>query len=150
MIIMFIESLIKIFKKNLNKLKVEIELYDNESHLWLTEGEVTNATGNLTLHIVGNLNHYIGATLGNTGYIRKRDLEFALKSVSRIELLKQIDETKAVVENTLRQLSEETIQKEYPLLVFKESMTTGFFLIHLTTHLAYHLGQINYHRRLLD
>ena len=90
---MFIESLIKIFKKNLNKLKVEIELYDNESHLWLTEGEVTNATGNLTLHIVGNLNHYIGATLGNTGYIRKRDLEFALKSVSRIELLKQIDET---------------------------------------------------------
>ena len=150
MIIMFIESLIKIFKKNLNKLKVEIELYDNESHLWLTEGEVTNATGNLTLHIVGNLNHYIGATLGNTGYIRKRDLEFALKSVSRIELLKQIDDTKAVVENTLRQLSEETIQKEYPLLVFKESMTTGFFLIHLTTHLAYHLGQINYHRRLLD
>ncbi|WP_339894830.1 DinB family protein [uncultured Algibacter sp.] len=147
---MFIESLIKIFKKNLNKLKVEIELYDNESHLWLTEGEVTNATGNLTLHIVGNLNHYIGATLGNTGYIRKRDLEFALKSVSRIELLKQIDDTKAVVENTLRQLSEETIQKEYPLLVFKESMTTGFFLIHLTTHLAYHLGQINYHRRLLD
>ena len=147
---MFIESLIKIFKKNLNKLKVEIELYDNESHLWLAEGEVTNATGNLTLHIVGNLNHYIGATLGNTGYIRKRDLEFALKSVSRIELLKQIDDTKAVVENTLRQLSEETIQKEYPLLVFKESMTTGFFLIHLTTHLAYHLGQINYHRRLLD
>ena len=147
---MFIESLIKIFKKNLNKLKVEIELYDNESHLWLTEGEVTNATGNLTLHIVGNLNHYIGATLGNTGYIRKRDLEFSLKSVSRIELLKQIDDTKAVVENTLRQLSEETIQKEYPLLVFKESMTTGFFLIHLTTHLAYHLGQINYHRRLLD
>ena len=147
---MFIESLIKIFKKNLNKLKVEIELYDNESHLWLTEGEVTNATGNLTLHIVGNLNHYIGATLGNTGYIRKRDLEFALKSVSRIELLKQIDDTKAVVENTLRQLSEEAIQKEYPLLVFKESMTTGFFLIHLTTHLAYHLGQINYHRRLLD
>tara|TARA_R110000868_G_C10728693_1_gene751398 strand:- start:291 stop:734 length:444 start_codon:yes stop_codon:yes gene_type:complete len=147
---MFIESLIKIFKKNLNKLKVEIELYDNESHLWLAEGEVTNATGNLTLHIVGNLNHYIGATLGNTGYIRKRDLEFALKSVSRIELLKQIDETKAVVENTLRQLSEETIQKEYPLLVFKETMTTGFFLIHLTTHLAYHLGQINYHRRLLD
>jgi hypothetical protein len=29
-------------------------------------------------------------------------------------------------------------------------MTLGYFLIHLYGHFNYHLGQINYHRRLLD
>jgi len=147
---MLLETLIKLFKRDLNKLKFEIELYNEESNLWLINKEVTNCAGNLCLHLVGNLNAFIGAELGRSGYIRERDLEFSLKDVPRTKLISQIDDTIIMVENVLNKLTEEDLDKNFPIDVFKEKMTTGFFLVHLSTHLAYHLGQINYHRRLLD
>ena len=147
---MVLETLIKLFKRDLLKLKTEIQLYKNEANLWLTHKDVTNSAGNLSLHLIGNLNAYLGAELGKSGYIRQRDKEFSLKNVSRVELLKMIDDTIVVVEKVLNNLSVEDLNKEYPIDVFKEKMTTEYFLIHLSTHLAYHLGQINYHRRLLD
>ena len=61
-----------------------------------------------------------------------------------------VEDTIEVVNYSLGQMDEIDLQKEYPLLVFEEKTSTEFFLIHLTTHLGYHLGQINYHRRLLD
>ena len=147
---MLIDTLIKIFNRDLNKLKAEIELYNNETNLWVVDQAISNCAGNLCLHIVGNLNTYIGATLGDSGYIRQRDLEFSLKNTPRTELLNQVDEVMIIVENTLAKLTPEDLEKEYKRKVFEDYMTTGYFLVHLTTHLAYHLGQINYHRRLLD
>lgn len=147
---MLIETLIKIFNRDLNKLKTEIELYKNDSNMWNVNKEVSNSAGNLCLHLIGNLNTFIGATLGNSGYIRQRDLEFSLKDIPRAELLTQVDEVMNIVENTLSKLRPEDLEKEYKRRVFEDYMTTGFFLVHLSTHLAYHLGQINYHRRLLD
>jgi len=147
---MFNQTLIKLFRRDLIKLKDEIQLYKNESNLWKIEGAVTNCAGNLCLHLVGNINHFIGATLGNSGYIRQRDLEFSLKNVPNSELIKQVDDTIVVVEQTLIKLSEEDLQKEYSRNPFEDYMTTEYFLTHLAMHLAYHLGQINYHRRLLD
>jgi len=147
---MLTDSLIKLYKRDLNKLKGEIELYQEEANLWKVHKEVTNCAGNLALHLVGNLNHFIGAILGNTGYVRQRDLEFSLKNVPRESILKQIDDTMIVVENTLKLLTPADLEKEYKLQVFKEAMTTEYFLLHLVMHLSYHLGQINYHRRLLD
>ena len=147
---MLIETLITLFKRDLNKLVVEIESYKNEKNLWLVHKEISNSTGNLCLHIVGNLNTFIGAEYGNTGYIRQRELEFSLKDVPKSELIRQVKDVCLVVENALNLLSPDDLQKEYSRRVFKDTMTTEFFLVHLTTHLAYHLGQINYHRRLLD
>lgn len=147
---MLLDTLIKIFNRDLNKLKAEIELYNNETNLWVVDKAISNCAGNLCLHIVGNLNTYIGATLGDSGYIRQRDLEFSLKNTPRTELLNQVDEVMIIVENTLAKLTQEDLEKEYKRKVFEDYMTTGYFLVHLTTHLAYHLGQINYHRRLLD
>jgi len=147
---MLIEILDTLFKRDLNKLKAEIELYKKENNLWLVDKDIANSAGNLCLHLVGNLNHFIGAQLGNSGYIRQRDQEFSLKDVPRAELLKQIDETIAIIEDTLNTLTSEDLKKIYPLVVFKEPMTTAYFLVHLSDHLAYHLGQINYHRQLLD
>ncbi|WP_412560511.1 DUF1572 family protein [Winogradskyella sp. MIT101101] len=144
------DTLIKLFKRDLSKLKEEINLYKVESNLWLTPGEITNSAGNLGLHLVGNLNHFIGAALGNTGYIRQRDLEFSLKDVPRIELIKQIDDTMVVVENTLSKLTPQDLEQQYKHRVFEKPTSTEYFLVHLAMHLAYHLGQINYHRRLLE
>lgn len=147
---MITESLKSLYNRDLNKLKAEIEAYQNEENLWKTDKNISNSAGNLCLHLIGNLNHFIGTYLGNTGYVRHRDLEFSLKDIPRAELIEKVEATAAIVDAVLSQLSEEDLKKEYPLIVFENTMTTDYFLIHLITHLDYHLGQINYHRRLLD
>ncbi|WP_452226199.1 DinB family protein [Lacinutrix cladophorae] len=147
---MLIETLSKLFNRDLNAIIAEINAYTNESNLWKVEGDVKNSAGNLCLHLVGNLNTFIGDSLGNSGYIRQRELEFSLKDIPKTELIKQIQDTILVVEHTLKNLTEADLQKEYRRRVFEDTMTTEYFLVHLTMHLSYHLGQINYHRRLLD
>ena len=147
---MLTQTLNKLFKRDLNKLKEEIKLYSNESNLWIVDKNVLNSGGNLCLHLVGNLNHFIGAEIGKTNYIRQRDLEFSLKNVPRTELIQQIDDVMLVIETVLHTLTEEDLQKEYSRRVFEDTMTVEYFLVHLSMHLGYHLGQINYHRRLLD
>ncbi|WP_110054621.1 DinB family protein [Chitinophaga sp. S165] len=143
-------ALKQLYNRDLNKLKEEISLYQHEPALWLTDVNITNPAGNLCLHLVGNLNTFIGVHLGNTDYIRKRDLEFSLRDVPRTELLQKVDDTIRVVESTLDSLSEDKLMEEYPITVFDTRTTKAYMLIHLATHLGYHLGQINYHRRLLD
>jgi uncharacterized damage-inducible protein DinB len=147
---MIAESLKSLFTRDLNKLKTEIESYQNEETIWKTDKNILNSAGNLCLHLVGNLNHFIGAQLGNSGYIRNRDLEFSLKDIPRAELIQQIESTIEVINSSLGNLSAEDMEKEYPLEALGYKMTTEYFLIHLLGHLEYHLGQINYHRRLLD
>lgn len=145
-----IQSLQSLFTRDLNKLKTEIESYQNEDVIWKTDKNILNSAGNLSLHLVGNISHFIGAVLGNSGYIRNRELEFSLKDIPRQELIQQIENTIEVVNSSLEKLSEEDLKKEYPIEPLGYTMTTEYFLIHLIGHLEYHLGQINYHRRLLD
>lgn len=147
---MLTETLKLLFSRDLKKLKVEIESYKDESNLWIVKPDIANSAGNLCLHLTGNLTTYIGATLGSTNYVRNRPLEFSLKNIPRKELITRIDETIIIVEQTLDKITQEAIEAEYPLLVLTEKTSTEFFLVHLTNHLSYHLGQINYHRRLLD
>ncbi|HMK19141.1 MAG TPA: DUF1572 family protein [Chitinophagaceae bacterium] len=147
---MVIETVQKIFKRDLEKLKQEIASYRDEDNLWKVDKSIANSSGNLCLHLVGNLNAYIGAEIGKTGYVRNRDLEFSLKNIPQVQLLKMIEDTIVVVEDGLSKLNENDLEREYPLLVFKEKTSIGYFLIHLAIHLGYHLGQVNYHRRLLD
>ncbi|MCB0729881.1 MAG: DUF1572 family protein [Ignavibacteriae bacterium] len=145
---MLIENLLKIFDRDLNKLKEEILLF-YQKELWITAGDVKNSAGNLCLHICGNLKHFIGAVLGNSGFVREREKEFSLKNVPKDDLLKNIDETSEIVKSTLSTIDKSILVKNFPINVFGEEMTTQYFLIHLITHLSYHLGQINYLRRLM-
>jgi uncharacterized damage-inducible protein DinB len=147
---MLLATLSSLFDRELNKIKQEIGLYRDEQKIWVIDKNIANSAGNLALHLVGNLNHFIGKELGGTGYVRNRDLEFSQKDVPQAELLTKIEDTHHVVIQTLSKLGEDDLAKEYPLEVFEKKTTTEFFLIHLLAHLSYHLGQINYHRRLLD
>lgn len=147
---MLTETLAAVFKRDLSKLYSEIEQYKSEERLWATEKSIANSAGNLCLHLVGNLKTYIGAGLGGFAYTRNRELEFSLKDLPKAELLAMVAETENIVDETLRTLPVTALQQEYPLLVFAEKTSTEFFLVHLAAHLSYHLGQINYHRRLLD
>lgn len=147
---MLIPEIQKVFAKDLQKLKEEISLYKNEATIWQVEKGIANSAGNLCLHLVGNLNHFIGATLGNTGYVRNRDAEFASKNIPQHQLIKMVEDTISMIETVLPSIKEEQLAGEYPLIVFKDKMTTSYFLVHLVGHLGYHLGQVNYHRRLLE
>ena len=128
----------------------EIQDYTNEESLWKVTQGINNCGGNLALHLIGNLNHFIGAILGDTGYIRDRDAEFSKKDVPQATLIKQIEETIKMVDEVLSHLPEDQLDKTYPIEVLKRPMTTGEFILFLYGHLSYHLGQINYHRRILN
>jgi Protein of unknown function (DUF1572) len=143
-------ALIEIFESDLNKLIAGINLYKDENNLWVVKEGISNSAGNLCLHLIGNLNHFIGAVLGNSGYVREREKEFSLKNIPRKDLVSSIGATAIVVKNTLLKLPAADFEKNFALEVFGKPLTTGFFMLHLATHLNYHLGQINYHRRLLD
>jgi uncharacterized damage-inducible protein DinB len=141
--------LIEIFERDLSKLKAEVEAYANEGDLWRVDGEIANSAGNLCLHLAGNLRHFFGSVLGGTDYVRDRDAEFSSKFVPRAKLLAEVDAAASEVKAVLEKLTDEDLQKNYPIEVFGHPMTTEFFIVHLATHLNYHLGQVNYHRRLL-
>jgi len=147
---MVIDSLKKLFDRDLDKLKNELSNYKDESSLWVVKKNISNSAGNLTLHVIGNLNHFIGGVLGKNGYVRDREAEFIEKDVPVHDLLQNIDEVKTTIYNTLEGISEEELLENFPINVFGYEMTTLFFLMHLHSHLTYHLGQINYHRRLIE
>ncbi len=141
--------LIELSQRDLGKLRDEINSFADEADLWTTSGDITNSAGNLCLHLTGNLQHFFGAALGNSGYVRDRDAEFTSKGITRADLLAEIDAAETSIQKTLAGLSDDDFSAIYPIEVFGQPMTAGHFLTHLMTHFNYHLGQINYHRRLL-
>jgi len=140
--LMLIPSLKALFKRDLAKLKTEINLYNSEAQLWHIEKSIANSGGNLCLHLIGNLKTYIGKELGGIAYECNRDAEFSLKNIRKAGLVEMIDQTIAAVEAGLDNVTEEQLQQEYPLLVLATKTTTGYFLIHLAMHLIYHLARL--------
>jgi uncharacterized damage-inducible protein DinB len=147
---MITESLSKQFQVSLDQLAEEINLFKDEGNLWKVKEGITNSGGNLSLHITGGLQHFIGNVLGESGYMRNRDAEFSLKNIPRQKLLEQIETAKTIVVDTVEQLSKNELQKDFPFPLKGESVSTENFVLHLYGHLNYHLGQINYIRRLLE
>jgi len=145
------EVLRELYRRDLLKLKKEIERYSDDSILWIIENSIKNSGGNLCLHLIGNLKAFIGVGLAGSDYVRQRDFEFAGKDVPREELYAQIDETIKIIDEGLSSLTDEQFSNGlFPIKIWKEKTGMAFTLMHLHAHLNYHLGQINYHRRLLD
>ncbi|HSQ44306.1 MAG TPA: DUF1572 family protein [Ginsengibacter sp.] len=144
-----ISIITSLFERDLNKLAEEINLYKNEEDVWKIKEGISNSAGNLTLHLIGNLNYFIGTTLGNTGYVREREKEFSLKNIPRVQLAEDLKKTIEVIKNTLPHLSAEDLKKDFPVPLNGKTLSTPYVLLHLLAHLNYHLGQVNYHRRLV-
>ncbi|HXO84897.1 MAG TPA: DinB family protein [Gemmatimonadales bacterium] len=143
------EWITNVITRELKALRREIETYPSEDELWDVRAGITNPGGNLALHLAGNIQYFIGNVLGQNGYVRNRDAEFADKDVPRAELLREIDNAIAAVETGMSKITEADLARPYPEAVGGISSTTGAFLAHFATHLAYHLGQVDYHRRIL-
>ncbi len=136
-------------RRELRSLRLELEAYPDEELIWTLPPGLPNSAGTLALHLAGNLRHYVGALLGSTGYIRNRDEEFAARDVPRAVLLDQIAAAEAAVESTLPHLSEAQMSQPFPEPIREHHLETGELLVQLAVHLAYHLGQVSYHRRLV-
>jgi hypothetical protein len=143
------QNLLQLYRRDLDKLITELEAYPTEAALWRVAGEIKNSAGNLTLHLIGNLNLFIGVKLGNSDFVRDRDAEFALRDVPRADLVQKLRQTITMLETTLPTLTSAVLEETYPLEVLGYPMSTQYFLIHLYGHLNYHLGQVNNHRRLV-
>jgi len=138
-----------IITRDLRAVKREIEAYPDEASVWKLAPGIANSGGTLALHLAGNLQHFFGAVLGKTGFVRDRAAEFSRRDVSRTELVAQLEAAIAAVENGLAGVAESALGKDYPERIAGHVVATGEWLIHLASHLAYHLGQIDYHRRLV-
>lgn len=138
----------ELYLKELDNLHKEISAYTDEQQIWKISGDIKNPAGNLCLHLVGNINHFIGAVLGKNGYVRNRDAEFALKNIAKEKMLADITGAKQVVETVLGSMESEELDKDFPVeLIGKKS--TAYMLTYFHGHLMYHIGQINYHRRMI-
>lgn len=141
------EMLHRVVQRDLRGLEGQLRAYSRDSDLWQRPAGFANSGGNLMLHLVGNLQHFIGATLGGTGYERDRDAEFADRDVTRQEIARRIDATRGAVAGTFTRLADADLAQPYPIEVAGVQLPTGVFLIHLVSHFGYHLGQIDAHRR---
>jgi hypothetical protein len=144
------EATTKQFRLSLESLKKEIESYKDESDIWLVRGSIKNSAGTLAIHLCGNLRHNIGEVIGQKGYIRNRDAEFAVRNLSREEIISNIDHTTGMILPVLQNLDDSELTKPWPNDTYGPGETIGSVLIRVAIHFGYHLGQINYHRRLIE
>ena len=141
-----------LFNNGLTKVQEELLAYDDENELWVVEKNIKNSAGHLAQHLVGNLKTFVGKYMGGIPYHRERDREFSERQFDRNTLLRLIDETKEAIRQSLTDKEESFLSEPFPgeAVVVKPGQTNGFMLTHLYAHLNYHLGQMNYHRRLLQ
>jgi hypothetical protein len=138
------------YERDIRRLIEEVNSFEDEKDLWRTQGSVRNSCGNLVLHVIGGLNHLIGATLAQTEYVRDRDQEFIRKGVERKDLVAQLEELIRMINGTVNALTPEQLEADYPIFFDKPNTSTNYVLVQLLIHLNYHLGQVNYLRRILD
>lgn len=137
----------RVLMRDLDSLSDQLNAYTDEADIWRTVPGIANSAGTLALHLAGNIQHFIGAQLGETGYVRDRDAEFGRRDLPRRELLEQIDAARTALETGLSQLEAGALDSPYPLELAGTRAATGQFIVHLVAHLAYHLGQVDYLRR---
>lgn len=147
---MLIPTVRTLLLRDLASFQQELEAYPDERLIWATPPGIANSAGTLALHAAGNLQHFIGMRLGGTGYVRDRPAEFARRDVQRAELVAELARASDAVGTTLANLDSAVLDTEHPdSFTNGKRVSVGLLLVHLATHLTYHLGQVDYHRRVV-
>ena len=146
---MLVDAVAAILDRDLQALAREIEAYPDDGALWQLPEGAANSAGTLALHLAGNIQHFLGARLAGTGFVRDRPAEFSARGVPRAVLLGQIEAARSAVRSAAANLTGEALELDFPEVVGGMRVATGEYLIHLVSHFAYHLGQVDYHRRLV-
>ncbi len=144
-----ITDLADLYQRDLTRLQQQIEAFPTDDSLWQVVPGISNPAGTLVLHLEGGLRWFVGTQLGKLNYQRNRPEEFAKKGLAKSELLSRIEDLRRSIPAVIRSLSEEDMQKEYPLVVLERPLSTQGWLVSLFGHVSWHLGQIDYLRRML-
>jgi uncharacterized damage-inducible protein DinB len=140
---MLIDAVRVCLLRDLEGLAAELDGYHDDASVWSELPGFANSTGTLVLHCCGNLRHFIGAVLGGSSYVRQRELEFS----TRTELHLLLAVTRDEVARGLEQVDAATLEQRFPGEVGGGRLPIDRMLVHLATHLGYHLGQADSHRR---
>ena len=118
----------------------------SEEQFWTKPYPYGNSFGHLTLHIIGNLNYYIGAEIVNTGYVRDREREFTEDSPpSKEEVLRRLAEAVDLVEATLETQTAETWSNAYRAAGAADFVKDRFSIfLSCAAHFHHHIGQMVY------
>jgi uncharacterized damage-inducible protein DinB len=143
-----IEAVRVLFEREIDAFTREIEAYPTDDAVFATPPGISNSAGSLALHVAGNLQLFVGNRIGGSGYVRDRDAEFARRGVTRKELVAELARAKEAVRAALADRDPASVPSVFPDKVAGKTMTTEVFVLHLVAHLAYHLGQVDYHRRI--
>ena len=146
---MLVAAVAAILDRDLQALTREVMAYPDERSLWATPTGITNSAGTLAIHLAGNIRHYFGAKLGDSGYVRDRPAEFATRDVPRATIIGQIEEARTALRAAADRTSDDRQDEDYPEVIAGVRVAMGEYLIHLVSHFAYHLGQLDYHRRMV-
>jgi len=146
----FVDQLRAILLRDLRALRREIEAYPDDASVWAVPEGISNSGGTLVLHLVGNLRLFVGRVIGGDGYERDRPREFSARDLPRAELLRDIDLTLAAVDRAMPTLTAERLAAEYPMAMGAVRVNTQDLIVHIAVHLGYHLGQVDYHRRIVS
>lgn len=143
------DDLRAVMVRDLRALAREVSLYPSDDALWRTMPGIANSGGTLALHLAGNVQHFIGAILGGSGYVRDREAEFATRGLARAAVVAEVERAISALEKTFDALPTSRLAESFPLELGGRRLMTSRMLTHLAVHLTYHLGQIDYHRRML-
>lgn len=141
------EELAALFARDITRLIQQLRAFPDTASVWATAPGVTNSAGTLALHLEGNLREYIGRQLGQIDFTRNRPLEFSARGVDRDELVARLEAVKAAIPPVIAGLSAAQLEAPFPENVLGKPLTSRQFLVHLEGHLNYHLGQVDYLRR---
>ncbi|TVR64648.1 MAG: DinB family protein [Gemmatimonadales bacterium] len=141
------DALKRLLTRDLEMVARQVAAYPNDRLLWVELPGRPNPGGTLAVHVAGNLEHYVGAVLGRTGYVRDRERELAVRGLTRGEVGDEVAGALDTVARVLGSLEAGDLDRPYPELQRGRRLRTGDFLLHLAMHLAYHLGQLDSHRR---
>ena len=145
----FLRAIISIIDRDLGTVRREVEAYPKEQDLWREVPGIANVGGTLVLHLAGNIQHYFGARLGGTGYVRDRPAEFARRNVRRSELLGELAAAHVALEAARNAGRVTDLLADFPEVVSGARVAINEYLMHLVAHFAFHLGQLDYHRRVV-
>lgn len=118
----------------------------SEEQFWTRPFPYGNSFGHLTLHIIGNLNHFIGAMIANSKYVRDREREFNDDTrPSKEAVLRELDQAVALAVETIKTQTDEDWS-----INIDANVSAGFVkdrfsvLLRSATHFHHHVGQMIY------
>lgn len=146
---MLSQDLSALYARDLTRLIQQLSAFPDSATLWQTRAGITNSAGNLALHLEGNLREFVGRLLGRIDYVRDRPREFSDSGIEQAELIARLTAVRDEIPQVIAGLTAEQLDADFPQVYVGRTLPNRQMLIHLEGHLSYHLGQIDYLRRVL-